>query len=204
MSEIVIVDYGSGNLQSVVNAFKICGAKARVTDSSAAVGRACKLILPGVGAFKDAVSQLRKKKLIKPIKDFIKSGRPYLGMCLGLQILFESSEEGNAAGLSVFKGKVRKFRREKGLKIPHMGWNSVNFGGEAPRIFDGIPEGTYFYFVHSYYAAPAGSGLVSGVTKYGNTEFASVISKDNVTATQFHPEKSQGAGLSVVRNFIRG
>ena len=201
---IVIVDYGLGNLRSVQNAFALLGADAKISSTPSEVGNADKLVLPGVGSFQDAVEGLRKRKLIEPIKKFIASGRVYLGICLGLQLLYEESEEGKAKGLSVFKGKVRRFKKKANIKIPHIGWNSVDLKkiGEKLPPMQGVKDASYFYFVHSYYAEPDDENTVAATTEYGDVEFTSMISKGNVFATQFHPERSQEVGLKFLKNFI--
>ena len=209
--KIVIIDYGLGNLRSVYNALVSLGAKAKISESPADIAKADKVILPGVGAFGDAMLGLKKRGLAEAIKKFLSGGGVYLGMCLGLQILFEESEEGNSKGLGIFKGKVKRFREESGVKVPHIGWNEVKFqipclaGRQAnskSRITDGIKSGAYFYFVHSYYAAPADLGLIAATTDYG-VNFTSMIQRDNIYAVQFHPERSQELGLKFLENFIK-
>jgi len=200
--KLVVIDYGSGNLESVFNAFRILGQDVKVSSSPAEIRNAAKLVLPGVGSFQDSVSELNRRKLIKPITDYIRSGKLFFGMCLGLQLLFESSEEGPGRGLSVFKGKVRLFKRADVGKIPHMGWNSVNLSGKKmPKVMKGIENSSYFYFVHSYYADPVDVNDATGITQYGKKRFCSMVARDNIVATQFHPEKSQVVGLKLVRNF---
>jgi len=201
---ITIVDYGAGNLCSVNNAFRSLGADVKVSGSPKDVLAADKLILPGVGAFKDTMDELQKRELTGPIKQFISSGKPYLGMCLGLQILFERSEEGrNVEGLGIFKGSVKRFAPKKGCKIPHMGWNTVSYQANTAGLTDKIPDNSYFYFVHSYYADPADKSIIAGKTEYCGVDFAAYVSKGNVNAVQFHPERSQGLGLLFLENFIR-
>lgn len=201
---IVIVDYGLGNLQSVYNALVSLGAEPKIVDSPSQVDSADKLILPGVGAFKDTIEGLQKKRLFESIKRYLKTGKTYLGICLGLQILFEGSEEGEAKGLCVFKGKVKRFKKREGVKIPHMGWNSVRLSRKdsAIKLMKGIKDSSYFYFVHSYYADPEDKGIVAAATDYAGMKFSSMIVKDNVYATQFHPEKSQEKGLKFLKNFL--
>jgi glutamine amidotransferase len=224
---IVIVDYGMGNLRSVQKALERVGGEARVSDRAEDVARAERLVVPGVGAFGDAMRALGERGLVEPIREFVGRGRPVLGICLGLQIFFEESEETGAAavrGLALFKGRVVRFgRQEKGdgsllceapsgpfgqktpvpffLKVPHMGWNAVE-PVRPSSLFAGMPErGVYFYFAHSYYADPADETVVVGRTEYG-IRFASVVARENVAATQFHPEKSQAAGLALLENFV--
>lgn len=198
---IVIVDYGMGNLKSVYNAFSYVGCRAKVSTSPSEIENADKLVLPGVGAFEDAMKGLEEKQLTLAVKKFIASGKFYLGICLGLQILFEESEEGKTPGLAVFKGKVRCFRKKKGLKIPHIGWNSV-LPECKMRPMEGIKDGSFFYFVHSYYAEPSDKKVTAAVTEYGGIKFSSMVFKDNVFATQFHPERSQSVGLKFIKNFV--
>lgn len=196
---IAIVDYGMGNLRSVEKGFQKAGVDARIVTSPKDVDSAEGVVLPGVGAFRDCMLNLAAHRLIDPILRSIEKGKPYLGICLGLQVLFSESEEfGRTKGLEVFKGKVPRFP-EGELKVPHMGWNSVNIRRRAP-ILEDIPDGEYFYFVHSYYVAPEDEKIIAATTNYG-MEFTSVIWKDNVMAVQFHPEKSQAMGLRMLENF---
>jgi glutamine amidotransferase len=197
---LAVLDYGAGNLRSVVRALAFVGADPIVISDPDLVRRAGALVFPGVGAAGSAMRRLREQGLDEAIREFHRSGRPVLGVCLGLQLLFEWSEEdGGTPGLGLFPGQVRRF--PNGLKVPHMGWNRVRVRQEHP-LFAGIPDGTYFYFVHSYYAEPADEGLIVGTTDYG-VEFASVVARDHLVATQFHPEKSGRWGLAVYANFLR-
>lgn len=200
---VTIIDYGMGNLRSVQKAFESLGANATVTASPAAIRRAGRLVLPGVGAFGDAMRELRRRRLVEPLIARIQAGAPFLGLCLGLQLLFESSEESpSVRGLGVLKGRVRKMvRRPASLKIPHMGWNQVMPRPGVP-LLRGITPGAYVYFVHSYYAEPADDAVTAATTTYGRS-FASAVSAGHVSATQFHPEKSQQVGLTMLRNFLR-
>ncbi|MCK4910873.1 MAG: imidazole glycerol phosphate synthase subunit HisH [Thermodesulfovibrionales bacterium] len=196
---IAVIDYGMGNLRSVEKGFAHVGVDARIVDKAQALEDAEGIVLPGVGAFRDCMSNLEKFELAGPIVENIKKGKPFLGICLGLQLLFtESGEFGHTKGLDVFKGNVPRFP-ENELKVPHMGWNSINIKNRPP-ILEGVPENSYFYFVHSYYVAPEDESIVATTTDYG-VEFTSMIWKDNVFATQFHPEKSQALGLQVLKNF---
>jgi len=201
---IVVVDYGMGNLRSVSKAFERSGFEVAVSSDPERVLRAAKLVVPGVGAFGDAMKELTKRGLVEPILAQIQRGTPYLGICLGYQLLFEQSEEGGGCeGLCVFRGRVVRFPdwlRSKGLKVPQIGWNRVDFVRPSP-IFAGLASGTYFYFVHSYYPEPE-EAIVAARTVYG-VSFASAIHSGNVFATQFHPEKSQAAGLKVIESFGR-
>lgn len=195
---IAIIDYGMGNLRSVEKGFLKVGVDAKVVTDPRSVNDAEAIVLPGVGAFRDCMRNLDRMKLIEPILKSVRNGKPYLGICLGLQMLFTESEEfGVYKGLDVLKGKVVRFQVD--LKVPHMGWNTVKLLGKPP-IFDDIKDESYFYFVHSYYVAPDDQGIIAGTTDYGIT-FTSMVRKDNIIATQFHPEKSQETGLKILKNF---
>jgi len=197
---IAIIDYGAGNLRSVVNAVGRLGYEAKVVNSPEGVVSARVVILPGVGAAADTMASLRKTGLDSAVKRFIAEGRPFLGVCIGMQVLFGGTEEGGwQECLGVIPGAVRKFA--PGLKVPHMGWNQVKQKIAHP-IFQGIPDEANFYFVHSYYVKPEDGSLVAGETEYG-IPFCSVVAKDNLVATQFHPEKSGEVGLKVYENFIK-
>lgn len=199
---IAIVDYGMGNIRSVEKAFLKIGAEVGIASDPQALRDARAVVLPGVGAFRDCMKNLGDLGLLEAIARHIDAGKPFLGICLGLQILFTESEEfGLCKGLNLFPGRVVRFEREgrRGLKIPHMGWNQVAFV-RRPPVFGEIPDNTFFYFVHSYYVVPQDSGIAAGTTHYGG-DFVSMIWKDNVIATQFHPEKSQEMGLKVLRGF---
>lgn len=196
---IAIVDYGMGNLRSVEKGFLKVGVDARVVSDRRAVEDARAVVLPGVGAFRDCIRNLADADLTGAIIKAIEKGKPYLGICLGLQVLFSESEEfGICKGLDVFRGRVVRFP-ESGLKVPHMGWNTVKIG-RRPPVFEGIPEDSYFYFVHSFYVAPEDKAIIAGTTEYGS-EFTSMVWKDNILATQFHPEKSQELGLKILKGF---
>ncbi len=200
---ITVIDYGMGNLRSVSKALEFLGAKVKVSSSVSEVEKADKLVFPGVGAFSDCMDEVNKRNLQEPIKDFIKSGKPFLGICMGLQLLFESSEEApGVEGLKILKGKVEKFKMPN-LKIPQIGWNQIELTakGKANRLFNGIDNEEFFYFVHSYYAVPENEDIVIAKTNYG-LDFCSAINSNNIFATQFHPEKSQKKGLKVLENFI--
>lgn len=197
---IAIVDYGAGNLRSVSKAIERLGYLARVTDSAQDVQTADAVILPGVGAAGDAMASLRRLELIAPIRQAIDSGRPFLGVCLGLQVLLTGSEEGGWQDcLDVIPGTVR--RLPDGLKVPHMGWNQVKRKMPHP-VLEGIPDNANFYFVHSYYVDIEQKELIAGETEYG-VKFCSMVAKDNLVATQFHPEKSSDLGLRLYDNFCR-
>lgn len=196
---IAIVDYGMGNLRSVGNAFARLNAKAIVTRDAKEIRRSSAIVLPGVGAFGRCVENLQKFNLFDAIKEEIGSGKRYLGICLGMQILFETSEEApGVAGMGVIKGSVARF--EGGLKVPHMGWNSVQMVKNS-EILRGIDDGSYFYFVHSFYPVPT-EEVAATRTDYG-IDFVSAVERDNLFACQFHPEKSQSIGLQLLSNFVR-
>ena len=195
---LVVIDYESGNLRSVARAVEKAGVVPMVTSEPAALEGADGVILPGVGSGPAAMSALQSRGLVEPLLDYIASGRPFLGVCLGLQLLLDATDEGDADCLGLVPGRVR--RLPDGLKVPHMGWNTVEFQREHP-LWQGIPQGSHFYFVHSYYADPVARANVAGVTEYG-VPFCSIYARDNVVATQFHPEKSGENGLRVYANFI--
>lgn len=200
MSDIVIVDYGMANLRSVQKALERLGHAARISPRPDDVAAADKVILPGVGAFQDAVARLHEAHLAEPLVEHIRRGKPFLGICLGLQLLFERSfEDGEHRGLGVFPGDVVRFPNRPGLKVPHMGWNQLRLCRPAP-IWRDVPEGSSVYFVHSYYPVPRDRALTAAETDYPEP-FASAIWHENVMATQFHPEKSQRIGLTMLRNF---
>jgi glutamine amidotransferase len=200
MSTTVIVDYGMANLRSVQKALEKVGHSAVISSDPNAVGEANKLVLPGVGAFRDAIARLREAGLARPIVEHIKAGKPFLGICLGLQLLFTKSyEDGEHEGLGLFDGDVVRFSGAPGLKVPHMGWNQLRVSRRAPELAN-VPDGSDVYFVHSYYVRPADRAIVATETDYP-TPFASSIWRDNVFATQFHPEKSQQIGLKILANF---
>lgn len=197
---IAIIDYGMGNLRSVQKGFEKVGHQAIVTSDPAQVAAAAKVVLPGVGAFEDAIAELRRLNLVRPVLDAIDSGKPFLGICLGLQMLFDVSyENGRHEGLGVIPGEVVRFDLPKGYTVPHMGWNQLAIRQPAPILKD-VAEGTYVYFVHSYYVAPKDAQVIATETDYGGP-FCSMIWRDNVYATQFHPEKSQSEGLRILKNF---
>lgn len=202
---IGIIDYGMGNLRSVQKAFERFGVDARIVTTPAEVAQADKVVLPGVGAFADAIEHLRDRGLVDSILATIEKGKPFLGICLGLQMLFDVSyEDGEYQGLGVIPGKVVRFDwtdhpEAAGLKIPHMGWNQLRWTRPCPILKD-LPSGEWFYFVHSYYVVPQDPSVICGRCEYG-VEFCGMIWKDNVMAVQFHPEKSQRAGLKIVENF---
>ncbi len=196
---IVVIDYQSGNLRSVAKALEAVGAHPVVTENPSDLDAADAVILPGVGSGPAAMQALESRNLVAPVKKFIADGRPFLGVCLGLQLLLDRTEEGDAPCLGIVPGRVK--RLPAGLKVPHMGWNSVEFNINHP-VFQGIPPSSHFYFVHSYYASPDDGSNVAGTTTYG-MPFCSAYARDNLVATQFHPEKSGVIGLQVYRNFLQ-
>jgi imidazole glycerol-phosphate synthase subunit HisH len=215
-ADIVIVDYGMANLRSVQKAFARVGFDAAITAGAASIAAAKRLVVPGVGAFRDAIIRPRDTGLDRIIVDYIASGRPFLGICLGMQMLFERShEDGLHTGLGVFAGDVVRFPHVLGLKVPHMGWNTLGFSKDSEPeaqareneatpcpLFAGLRPGTAVYFVHSYYAVPTDRGVIAAEADYPDP-FCAAIWKDNVFATQFHPEKSQDAGMTILQNFAK-
>jgi len=200
--KIVIIDYGMGNLRNVQKGFEKVGFEAKLTRNKKEIQKASAIVLPGVGAFKDCMENLERYGLIEPLLQSIEKGKSYLGICLGLQILFSKSEEfGSHQGLDLIKGNVLKFNPDADHKVPHMGWNSVEKVNETPML-QGVGNGDFFYFVHSYYVIPEESRVISTVTTYGKP-FVSSIWKENLFATQFHPEKSQEKGLKILENFAK-
>ena len=197
---IAIIDYQMGNLRSVQKAFERVGHAATITSDPVAIASADKIILPGVGAFADAIAELKRRDLVEPIRESVESGKPFLGICLGLQLLFDRSlEDGEYEGLGIVSGEVRRFDIPREYKVPHMGWNRVQFK-RRPPIFAGLEEEPHFYFVHSYYVVPQDEAVVAGEASYPDP-FCAAIWRDNLYATQFHPEKSQANGLRVLKNF---
>jgi imidazole glycerol-phosphate synthase subunit HisH len=197
---IKIVDYGMGNLRSVQKAFEKLGAEAVICTRPAELAGAEKLILPGVGAFRDAIHELRRTGLDTPVREHIASGRPFLGICLGLQLLFDVSyEDGQWEGLGVLPGKIVRFQDQPELKIPHMGWNTLDIV-RPHRLFEGIANGSSVYFVHSYYVVPSDDSVVAARSEHGGP-FVAAVARENLFATQFHPEKSQTVGLRLLKNF---
>jgi imidazole glycerol-phosphate synthase subunit HisH len=202
MSVIAVVDYDMGNLHSVCKGLEKAGANARITDSPIVLQQADAVVLPGVGAFDPAVQHLRSRKLEKPIRDAIASGKPFLGICLGLQILFESSEEGVEPGLGIIQGKVRRFRPEPGITVPHMGWNQLNYEQPKTILWEHLPANPWVYFVHSFYVDPINPQVKAATVTHGSQTVTAAIAKDNLTAVQFHPEKSSNIGLQILSNFV--
>jgi glutamine amidotransferase len=204
---IALVDYGMGNLRSVAKALEACGGRVKITSSPRDLKKAKKILLPGVGAFPDAVRELKKKRLWDALIEEASENKHLMGICLGFQLLFSSSDEGGkrTKGLNLIPGEVKKFPLaslpRQGYKVPHMGWNEMKFRKKS-RLLTGLKSGSYFYFVHSYYPVPEDPSVVLGETLYGRP-FASAIEKNRLYGFQFHPEKSQGAGLRILKNFIQ-
>ena len=200
---IALLDYGSGNLRSVHKALLKVGADVRIAKRPEEMADARAVVLPGVGAFDDCIHAMEKQALLDACRQFIKSGRPFLGICVGYQALFEKSEEFNscAAGLKIFRGNVVRFSNGNGLKVPQIGWNQLEIVQPKCPLYQGVENGSYVYFVHSFFPKPADSSIVATRTIYGQS-FASSAWKDNVFATQFHPEKSQKVGLQLLKNFV--
>jgi glutamine amidotransferase len=197
---IAIIDYQMGNLRSVQKGFEKVGHEATITSDPDVLTRAQKIVLPGVGAFRDAIAEIKRRALVEPIRTAIDAGKPFLGICLGLQLLFDVGyEDGVHEGLGILRGEVVRFQVPHDYKVPHMGWNQLAFRRPAP-LLAGLPDGTYCYFVHSYYVVPRDAGVVATETDYP-TPFCSMIWRDNLFATQFHPEKSQRQGLAMLKNF---
>ena len=203
MMKLGVLDYGAGNLRSVLNAFEAIETHAHLVTEPSGFDGIDVLVFPGQGAFGDSVRILKERGLWQPLKDWLAAGKPYLGICLGYQLLFESSEESpGVEGLAVAKGCVRKFDAASGLKIPHMGWNVANWAPEHAAVWAGLPNPTHVYFVHSYYPEVQDESLALCRTDYG-TSFISGIARKNLVAVQFHPEKSQEAGLTLLRNSVK-
>ena len=200
---IGVIDYGAGNLRSVCNSLKKLSVNSTLVRSPEDIEDISSIIFPGVGSFGDSSEQLKKQRLFDPIKSWLNDDRPFLGICIGFQMLFEKSDESpNSDGFGVIPGKVVRFPEENSLKVPHMGWNEIKVRNSSDPIWKGIKTSTHFYFVHSYYPEPLESNSVSSITSYG-LEFASSVRCGNIFGTQFHPEKSQTAGLKLISNFLK-
>jgi len=199
-----IINYGAGNIRSVQSAVNFCGGKPFVIQNPDDLKKAHSIILPGVGSFSEGMKSLTANRMIEPLILAIKDGRPFLGICLGLQMLFSHSEEGNCEGLGLIKGGVKRFSFEDtSLRIPHMGWNRLKISDRAGHLFDGIADNQYFYFAHSYYPEPADPSVTTGTTVYGK-RFTSAIKENNILGVQFHPEKSGDNGIRIIKNFLEG
>ncbi|MEL7510758.1 MAG: imidazole glycerol phosphate synthase subunit HisH [Cyanobacteria bacterium J06554_3] len=202
MTTIAVIDYDMGNLHSACKGLQVAGAKTLVTDNVADIESADGVVLPGVGAFDPAMEHLRSRHLIEPIRRIARSGKPFLGICVGMQVLFEGSEEGREPGLGIFPGRVRRFQPELNLTIPHMGWNQLSLTQPECPIWQGIPDAAWVYFVHSYYAAPSDSTVTAATITHGSQTVTAAVASGNLMAVQFHPEKSSDAGLQILSNFV--
>ncbi len=199
---IAVVDYDMGNLHSACKGIEKAGATPHVTDAARDLEKADAVILPGVGAFDPAVQHLRSRDLIQPIKDVVASGKPFLGICLGLQILLDGSEEGKELGLGIISGMVRRFRPEPSITIPQMGWNQLDLAQPELPLWSTLPASPWVYFVHSYYADPTDKAVLAATVSHGSQTVTAAIARDNLMAVQFHPEKSSNAGLKILANFV--
>lgn len=201
--QIAVIDYDMGNLHSACKGLENAGAITQITDSAAELEAADAIVLPGVGAFDPAVQHLRSRDLEAPIKQAIASGKPFLGICLGLQILFDASEEGHEPGLGIIPGTVKRFRSEPGITIPHMGWNQLELTQPDCPLFLALPPQPWVYFVHSYYVDPVDPQVRAATITHGRQTVTAAIARDNLMAVQFHPEKSSTAGLQILSNFVQ-
>ena len=203
MTKTALIDYGAGNLSSVANALKALGVSAEIVSSPEGLEGAHRVVLPGVGSFGDCMGELGRRGLIAPLREWLATGRPYLGICLGYQILFDSSEETpGVEGLRAVPGKVVRFQDTPGVKIPHMGWNAATPAHPDTGSWADLGNAPYFYYVHSYFPAPDDASIIAATTEHGGQRFAAAIERPNLLACQFHPEKSQDAGLRLIRNFL--
>ena len=202
MVKIAVIDYDMGNLHSACKGLAIAGAIPQVTDRAADLAAADALVLPGDGAFDPAMQHLRSRDLVEPIQAAIASGKPFLGICLGLQLLFDYSDEGTEAGLGLIPGHIKKIQKEPDITIPHMGWNQLTLTQPDIPLWQGIHNGDWVYFVHSYYAEPTDTAVVAATTCHGQQTVTAAVAKDNIMAMQYHPEKSAPAGLTMLSNFV--
>lgn len=200
---IAIIDYGMGNIHSVQKALESLGAKTMIVKNADSLRGCNKVVLPGVGAFDDAILELKKQNLIAPLKEYIKNKNIFLGICLGMQLLFDESQEAKVTkGLGIVTGGVKKFDLSTGIKVPHMGWNQLTIKQKDCPLFKGVADNAYVYFCHSYYADPVDKTIAAATTVY-SVEFPSVIRQENIYAVQFHPEKSQDVGMQILKNFVK-
>jgi len=202
MVVIAVIDYDMGNLHSVCKALEKAGVTPKVTSSPKELEKAMAIVLPGVGAFDPAMQNLRSRGLVEPIKNMIADGKPFLGICLGMQILFESSEEGSEKGLGIIKGKVKRFRKSSEIRIPHMGWNQLEITQPMSLLWEHLPPNPWVYFVHSFYVEPVEQKINAATVTHGSQTVTAAIAYDNLTAVQFHPEKSSNVGLQILSNFV--
>ncbi|MCT7975494.1 imidazole glycerol phosphate synthase subunit HisH [Laspinema olomoucense] len=203
MPVIAVIDYDMGNLHSVCKGLENAGATAKITDVPGEIEQADAVLLPGVGSFDPAIQHLRYRDLVSPVQDAIASGKPFLGVCLGLQILFDSSEEGKEPGLGIIPGVVRRFKSEPGLTIPHIGWNRLDLTQPDVPLWQHLQHQPWLYFVHSYYVDPVDSAVTAATVTHGSQTVTAAIARDNLVAVQFHPEKSSTAGLQMLANFVQ-
>jgi glutamine amidotransferase len=202
MNNIAVIDYDMGNLHSACKGLEKAGANPTITASPDELQKADGIVLPGVGSFDPAMLHLRERNLEKPIKDAIESGKPFLGICLGLQILFDASEEGQEPGLGIISGKVRRFYKEENITIPHMGWNKLEFTQNTLSLWENLPDNPFVYFVHSYYVDPVNTTVKAATVTHGTQQVTAAIAQNNLMAVQFHPEKSADNGLQILSNFV--
>lgn len=202
MASIAVIDYDMGNLHSACKGLQNAGATTIVTDQASVVSEADGIVLPGVGSFDPAMQHIRSRQLDGVIADALHSGKPFLGICLGLQVLFEGSSEGDEPGLGLFKGTVQKFKPEPGITIPHMGWNQLDIKDPSLPLWRDLPQHPWLYFVHSYYVVPDDASIQAATITHGTQTVTAAIAKDNIMAVQFHPEKSSDAGLKLLSNFV--
>lgn len=203
MATIAVIDYDMGNLHSACKGLAIAGAVPQITDRVADLEAADALVLPGDGAFDPAMQHLRSRNLVGPIQAAIASGKPFLGICLGLQLLFDESDEGTEAGLGLIPGRIKKFTKEPDITIPHMGWNQLTLTQPDIPLWQGVQTGDWVYFVHSYYADPVDPRVVAATTTHGQQTVTAAVAQDNIMAMQYHPEKSAPAGLTMLANFVK-
>jgi imidazole glycerol-phosphate synthase subunit HisH len=202
MTTIAVIDYDMGNLHSACKGLQVAGAHTIVTDSIADIEQADGVVLPGVGAFDPAIQHLRSRHLIEPIRRIALSGKPFLGICVGLQVLFEGSEEGVEPGLGIFPGRIRRFQAEPGLTIPHIGWNQLQLTQPNCPLWENVSPEAWVYFVHSFYAAPADPAHTAATVTHGSQTITAAVATGNLMAVQFHPEKSSTVGLQILSNFV--